>query len=150
MTHRSRLCYFVIDCADLDRAATFWAAALRAEEEPVNPKSMHVYRKLRLPDSDIRILLQQTDDTKTDKARMHLDIETDHVNAEVERLEVLGATRYDHQELRGYDIWVMQDPDGNEFCVLETRFPELLAEDKQLTNCGIDFGRRGPDLPHSG
>ena len=126
MAPKSRVCHFVIDCRDLDRSLAFWREALRATEEPVNPKSTHIYRKLKLPDSEIRILLQQTDDPKTAKSPMHLDLETDDVEAEVRRLESLGATRYDHQQRRGYEFWVMQDPDGNEFCVLEPRFPDLL------------------------
>jgi len=125
--HRSRLCHFVIDCDDLDRAVAFWSAALDATEEPVPEASHPIYRKLKLPDSDIRILLQLTHDTKTSKERMHLDLETDDVEAEVQRLEALGATRYDHQQERGYDFWVMRDPWGNEFCVLQPEFPELLA-----------------------
>jgi Glyoxalase-like domain len=39
----------------------------------------------------------------------------------------LGATRYDHQQERGFDFWVLRDPWGNEFCVLHPNFPELLA-----------------------
>ena len=42
---------------------------------------------------------------------MHLNLETDDVQAEVRRLEALGATRYDHQRERGYDFWVLRDPD---------------------------------------
>jgi hypothetical protein len=38
-----------------------------------------------------------------------------------------GATRYDHQQERGFDFWVMRDPWGNELCVLQPNFPELLA-----------------------
>ncbi len=49
------------------------------------------------------------------------------VEAEVQRLEALGATRYDHQQERGFDFWVMRDPWGNEFCVLPPKFPELPA-----------------------
>ena len=75
----------------------------------------------------IRILLQRTDDTKTTKVRMHLDIETDDVEAEVRRLEALVATRFDHQQEHGYDFWVMRDPWQNEFCVLQPEFPDLLA-----------------------
>jgi hypothetical protein len=93
----------------------------------VNASSRHVYRRLRLPDADIRILLQRTDDPKTSKERMHLDIETDNVEAEVRRLEALGATRFDHQRERGYDFWIMRDPWLNEFCVLLTEFPRLLV-----------------------
>ncbi|HET8661179.1 MAG TPA: VOC family protein [Micromonosporaceae bacterium] len=125
--HRSRLCHFVIDCEDLDRAVMFWAAALDASEESLPEQSRHVYRRLRLPDSEIRILLQRTHDPKTSKERMHLDIETDNVDAEVERLELLGATRWDHQQERGYDFWVLRDPWGNEFCILQAEFPKLLA-----------------------
>jgi predicted enzyme related to lactoylglutathione lyase len=125
--HRSRLCHFVIDCGDLDAATAFWSAALDATEEPIAPPSRHVYRYLRVPDSEIRILLQRTDDKKTSKERMHLDLETNDVEAEVQRLESLGATRWDHQQERGYDFWVLRDPWDNEFCVLQETFPELLA-----------------------
>jgi predicted enzyme related to lactoylglutathione lyase len=126
--HRSRVCHFVIDVADLDAAVSFWTAALDAAEEPLPEISSRVYRHLHLPDSEIRILLQKTEDKKVSKERMHLDLETDNVETEVERLEALGAKRWDHQQERGFDFWVMQDPWGNEFCVLETEFPELLAK----------------------
>ncbi|QDP94995.1 VOC family protein [Microlunatus elymi] len=126
-THRSRLCQFVIDVDDLDRGVTFWAAALGATEEPVGVASRHVYRQLRLPDSEIRILLQHTNDPKINKERMHIDIETDDVEAEVVRLEQLGAVRIDHQQERGYDFWVLQVPWGNELCILQSVFPHLLA-----------------------
>lgn len=39
-----------------------------------------------------------------------------------------GATRWDHQQERGYDFWVLRDPWGNEFCVLQEESPELLAK----------------------
>jgi hypothetical protein len=125
---RSRLAHFVIDVDDLDRGAAFWGAALDAVEEPVNLDSRHVYRRLRLPDTDVRVLLQCTGDPKRGKERMHLDIETDDVEAEVRRLEALGAIRWDHQQERGYDYWVMRDPWGNELCVIQVEFPDLLAQ----------------------
>ena len=125
--HRSRVAHFVIDVDDLDRAVEFWCAALGAIEEPVSEQSGATYRKLRLPDADIRILLQRTEDEKVSKERMHLDLETDDVEAEVRRLETLGARRWDHQHERGFDFWVLRDPWGNEFCVLQPEFPELLA-----------------------
>jgi hypothetical protein len=73
------------------------------------------------------VLLQRTDDEKVSKERMHLDLESDDVEAEVRRLEALGATRWDHQQERGFDFWVMRDPWSNEFCVLQPNFPELPA-----------------------
>jgi len=127
MSHRSRLCHFVIDVDDIDQGARFWSAALDAVEEELPINSRQVYRRLRLPDSEIRILLQRTGDTKTHKERMHLDLETDDIDAEVHRLETLGAVRTSHQQERGYDFWVLKDPCGNEFCVLDVNFTELLA-----------------------
>src|SRR5205814_965605 len=79
--HRSRLCHIVIDCDDLDRATAFWCAALDATAEGVDPQSTQVYRRLRLPDSEIRVLLQHTTDQKCGKERMHLDLEADDVEA---------------------------------------------------------------------
>jgi predicted enzyme related to lactoylglutathione lyase len=127
VSHRSRVCQFVIDVDDLGQGVAFWSAALDATEEPISERSRHIYRRLRLPDAEIRVLLQRTDDEKVSKERMHLDLETDDVEAEVRRLEALGATRWDHQQERGYDFWVMRDPWGNEFCVLQPEFSELLT-----------------------
>lgn len=112
-THRSRVCQFVIDVSDLDQGVAFWAAALDGVEEETSETSRQIYRRIRLPDSEIRIL--------------HIDLETDDVEAEVERLEALGAVRWDHQQERGFDFWVLRDSWGNEFCVLQEEFPELLA-----------------------
>lgn len=126
--HRSRLAHFVIDVDNLDKGVTFWSAALDATEESLNPESSKVYRRLQLPDTNVRILLQLTSDLKVRKERMHLDLETDNVNAEVHRLEALGASRWSHQQERGHNFWVMQDPWGNEFCILQTEFPDLLTQ----------------------
>jgi predicted enzyme related to lactoylglutathione lyase len=92
--HRSRLCHFVVDVDDLDEGLAFWSAALGAEEEPVSEGSGHIYRRLRLPESEVRLLLQKTDDPKVSKERMHLDIESDDVEAEVKRLEALVLQRH--------------------------------------------------------
>ena len=59
---------------------------------------------------------------------MHLDLESDDVEAEVNRLEQLGATCHDHQQLRGFDFRVMRNPWRNEFCVLQTNYADLLAQ----------------------
>jgi predicted enzyme related to lactoylglutathione lyase len=128
--HRSRLCHLVIDVSNLDEGVSFWSAALGATEEPLSEQSCHVYRRLRLPDSNIRILIQGTSDKKISKEHMHLDIETDDLEAEVQRLEALGATRWNLQQERGFRFWVLRDPWENEFCILQTEFPELLAQRK--------------------
>ena len=114
MSHRSRVCHFVIDVDDLDQAVTFWGAALDATEEPIGPASRHVYRQLRLPDSNIRILLQHTSDPKAGKERMHLDLETDDVEAETARLVELGAVELS----RWLDCRTLRVPGGQLVCVI--------------------------------
>src|SRR5215471_19270131 len=126
MTARTRLCHFVIDVSDLDRSVAFWTEALDAVDEPLPEISRQVYRHLRLPDTEIAVLLQKTNDKKVSKERMHLGLEADDVEAEVERLEALGATRWDHQQERGFDFWVLRDPWENEFCILKSDDRDIL------------------------
>ena len=56
---------------------------------------------------------------KAGKNRVHLDLRPDNQEAEIRRLEDLGATRID---IGQQDVaWVvMADPEGNEFCVLRS------------------------------
>jgi predicted enzyme related to lactoylglutathione lyase len=67
------------------------------------------------------LLLQRVAEGKSVKNRMHLDIEVDDVEAEVVRLEALGARRVDGGALseHGSSWQVMVDPEGNELCVCD-------------------------------
>ena len=107
--HRSRLAGYIIDCRtdDLEAAARFWSAALGyGRAEPEDDK----YVRLETPKSDPYIEVQKVDHA----SRVHLDIETDDIEAEVRRLEALGAKRV--AEVR---TWVvMESPDGQRFCVV--------------------------------
>jgi predicted enzyme related to lactoylglutathione lyase len=109
----------VIDCADLDRSARFWAAVLGFT--PGRATSGR-YRGLT-PESGegIEILLQQVDDDKRQKNRLHLDLRTADVDAEVRRILALGATLVTAQPVveDGWRWHILADPDGNEFCVLQ-------------------------------
>ena len=134
MTARTRLCHFVIDVSDLDHDVAFWTEALDAVDEPLPEISSQVYRHLRLPDTEIAVLLQKTDDKKVSKERMRLDLEADDVEAEVRRLEALGATRWDHQQERGFDFWAMRDPWDNEFCILQSDDPSIIAQHESFGN----------------
>jgi predicted enzyme related to lactoylglutathione lyase len=65
------------------------------------------------------LLLQRVPEPKAEKNRMHMDIVTEEVEVEVERLEALGARRL-HDGVRSFGPtrWVtMADPENNEFCV---------------------------------
>jgi Glyoxalase-like domain len=59
---------------------------------------------------------------------MRLDLEADDVEAEVKRLETLGARRWDHQQERDFDFWVMRDPWENEFCIPPSGDPNVTAQ----------------------
>lgn len=109
--HRSRFVAFVIDCetGDLDAAARFWSGALGRELEPPDADSP-TYRGLKVRPSEPLMLLQKVDH----ESRVHLDIESDDVDAEAARLERLGAKKLRHVKT----WWVMEAPTGHRFCVV--------------------------------
>lgn len=112
--HKSRLAGFIIDCKteDLEAATEFWCGALgcdvdtRASPEPL-------YQKLDTGPSGLHIEVQQV----SHPSRVHLDIEADDIEAEVNRLEKLGAKRV--EKIRGW--WVMEAPTGQRFCVVRAQ-----------------------------
>lgn len=107
--HRSRLCAIGIDCPAgvRNETETFWAGALggRVEPETDEPQYSGVAAV-----AGRSVFVQEVGGD----ARMHLDIETDDVDAEVTRLESLGAERV--RQMSGYCI--MSDPAGLVFCVV--------------------------------
>jgi len=109
--HRSRLCAFVIDCKteDIDAATAFWSQALGRDIKPPDPQS-GTYRELSAEAQEPMLLIQKVDHP----GRVHLDIETDDLDAEVLRLEALGAKRVAFVKR----WWVMEAPTGQRFCVV--------------------------------
>lgn len=112
MSHRSRLSGFIIDCRvdDLDAATRFWSEALGM---PVLGDDGPNYLRLDASARDLTVEVQRVDHD----SRVHLDIETDDIEAEVRRLERLGAVRV----RQGKRWWVMQAPSGQRYCVVEAR-----------------------------
>lgn len=108
----------VLDCADPEALAAFWAAALGY----VTLGSAGNYVLLVAADgSQPKLLLQRVPEPKTVKNRMHLDIETADIHGEAARLEALGARRVTPEAMSEHgSSWVlMEDPEGNEFCVCD-------------------------------
>jgi hypothetical protein len=103
----------VIDCRvdDLAESARFWSAALGKPLATVDQDGDGRYAELATADDEPIILLQKVDH----ESRVHLDIETDDLDAEVARLEQLGAERVAFQRERW---WVLQAPSGHRFCVV--------------------------------
>lgn len=113
--HRSRINGILIDCNtdDIDAAAHFWAEALGRPVDPDHPGTRGNYRMLVTPEGEISVQIQRVEH----ESRIHLDIETDDIPAEVERLQKLGAT-IDTQMER----WVvMRAPSGQRFCVVRVQ-----------------------------
>jgi len=117
--HRSRLAAVVIDSrvADIDPAAAFWSRALGRNIIVSGAAWADRYVHLDVPEDEVRVLVQKVDH----ESRVHIDIETDDVEAEVGRLEALGAT-----VAAVYPRWtVMAAPTGHRFCVVRPQRPDF-------------------------
>jgi catechol 2,3-dioxygenase-like lactoylglutathione lyase family enzyme len=115
--HHSRLCTFVLDCKvdDLAASAEFWSKVLgkplAASDGDAN------YAVLDTENDEPILLLQRVEH----ESRIHLDIETDDLDAEVARLEKLGAKKVGFVKR-----WmVMQAPSGHRFCVVRKQRDEF-------------------------
>jgi hypothetical protein len=134
------------DCADPDRLATFWAAALGYEKQAPPPGYASWPEFLAaqgVPEDQWgsasavvdpagvgpRLFFQRVPEPKAVKNRVHLDVNVGggggtpleerqaRVNATAHRLTRLGATRVEDRHQLGEYWVVMQDPEGNEFCL---------------------------------
>jgi len=110
--HRSKLVGFIIDCQtqDLQGASNFWGGALGMSVRPFTQDEADTYMQLVDPTGRLHIEVQ----TVAHPSRVHLDIETDDIEAEVRRLEKLGAMRV--AQIKSW--WVMEAPTGHRFCVV--------------------------------
>jgi predicted enzyme related to lactoylglutathione lyase len=112
--HRSRIGVLLVDhpTESYDAAAAFWAAARGSERRGDASDPDDPYEALDPLGGGIKLELQRTG--RGTPARVHLDIETDDVPAEIARVEALGA-----RVVEGHDDWaVMADPGGLLFCVV--------------------------------
>jgi predicted enzyme related to lactoylglutathione lyase len=115
--HKSKLGGFIIDCRtnDLGTAANFWSRALGMAVSESKDADSDIYTKFDDPQHGLHIEVQKVDHA----SRVHLDIETDDIDAEVLRLEKLGARRV--QQIKNW--WVMEAPTGQRFCVVRASSP---------------------------
>jgi predicted enzyme related to lactoylglutathione lyase len=105
----------LIDCntGDVDRAARFWAEALGRPVDPAHPGTRGNYRMLETPPDEPIVQIQRVEH----ESRVHIDIETDDIAAEVARLQKLGA-----EVVNRLERWVvMQAPTGQRFCVVRVQ-----------------------------
>lgn len=133
------------DAADPDALARFWAEALGYIVQPppegfeswdawadamaMPAEERDKYSAVVDPDDHTtRILFQKVPEGKTAKNRIHLDVRVTKrgmdlgqqraaIDVEAARLAALGATRFDDHEEFGGTWTVMEDPEGNVFCL---------------------------------
>ena len=113
--HKSRLAGFIIDCrsGDLEAATRFWSQALGLEVRRTAGPADAKYRSFATGADQPHLEVQQVEH----ESRVHLDIEADDIEAEVTRLERLGARR-----IGPVRTWyVMEAPTGQRFCVVRAQ-----------------------------
>jgi catechol 2,3-dioxygenase-like lactoylglutathione lyase family enzyme len=79
----------LVDCGDLDRAARFWTSVLGYDR--AGPPGGPYQGLVPAGGQGIEILLQRVPDSKSGKNRLHLDLRTPDLDAEVERVVALAA-----------------------------------------------------------
>jgi predicted enzyme related to lactoylglutathione lyase len=123
--HKSKLLGLIIDCQTMDLAAAagFWEAALGMAQRQLPPGESDSYVQLVDPLDALHVEVQQV----THPSRVHLDIETDDIEAEVRRLEALGAMRVAQVS----SWWVMEAPTGHRFCVVPSQSANFATAARQ-------------------
>lgn len=101
----------VLNVSDIDQSASFWSKALGYDARPENPAFLGPK-----DGPGTRIHLDETDRTHLD---LWVDRSTSTLEAEVDRLIALGATRVEWNYPPNADFVVLADPDGTLFCIIE-------------------------------
>jgi catechol 2,3-dioxygenase-like lactoylglutathione lyase family enzyme len=118
MVGKLKIGSIVIRCYEFDKMLAFWQEALHYV--PKRP-AKGGWVILRDPDGrGPNVSLDQYPEKRSGKrSRLHLDLYTNNQEDEVERLVKIGATRYPWRHRPGDDFAVLEDPDGNLFCVVQ-------------------------------
>jgi len=107
----------VIDCNDFPRMLAFWQEALHYEAKYLVEND---FALLRDPDGkQVNVSIQVVPERRVGKNRLHMDLYARDQEAEVRRLLSIGATRFDRVPEPGEDFIVLEDPEGNLFCVVD-------------------------------
>ena len=117
LEHRIRVGSIVTHCHEFDRTVAFWASALHyVAREPAKDG----WVVLRDPSGKgPNLSFQAREQRRPRRNWIHLDLYTNYQTAEVERLVSLGARRYPWRYRPDADFVVLEDPDGNLFCVVQ-------------------------------
>jgi predicted enzyme related to lactoylglutathione lyase len=110
--HKSRLGALIVDCHtdDLFRDSDFWSAVFGMSPESRGEQRAENYVRFEGRPGEVQVILQKVDHP----SRVHIDIETDDKEAEVKRLEALGAVVV--AQLKKWTV--LEAPSGHRFCVI--------------------------------
>jgi hypothetical protein len=117
--HKSRLGALVVDCQseNLVENAEFWGAVLGSVPESQEGRIDERYIRLNGAPGEAQVILQKVEHP----SRVHFDIETNDIEAEVNRLQSLGALIVERME-----SWVvMEAPSKHRFCVIGPIRPDF-------------------------
>lgn len=110
-----RLGNITFDCENPIAMSAFWSSAIG---RTVDDGASEFFASIgTAEDVRPRWLFVQVPEGKTAKNRCHLDLESDDRKAEIERLVALGATHVADKDEWDFEWTVMNDPEGNEFCI---------------------------------
>ena len=115
-----RIGSIVVRCYEFDKMLLFWQQTLGYVPREAPTSTWVVLRDPagRGPN----LSLERVPEKRSGKrSRLHLDLYTNHREAEVKRLISFGATRYPWRYRTGSDFVVLEDPDGNLFCVVQKK-----------------------------
>ena len=113
----------VIDCNNFETMFAFWREALRYE---AGYKDVD-FVILKDPEGkNVNVSISQVPEPRVGKNRLHLDLYAEDQQAEVDRLLKLGAKLHPRVPEEGEDFIVLEDPEGNLFCVIDA--PEQSAQ----------------------
>lgn len=109
-----------VDCPDADALAAFWEGCLGYRRRPGAPGGPYVtlVRGDDSPDGPPMLTFQTVPEPKTAKARIHLDLFVEAAQGLVDEMQAAGASLVSRTEAGEWTTRVLQDPAGNEFCVI--------------------------------
>jgi catechol 2,3-dioxygenase-like lactoylglutathione lyase family enzyme len=119
-TSELKLGSVVIDCINFDKMLAFWQEALHYITKEPAKGGWVILRDPAGRNTNVSLNQVQPSEKLTGRNWLHFDLYTRDQKGEVERLLKLGATRHPQEYEPDNDFIVLEDPDGNLFCVVDT------------------------------
>jgi len=114
----ARVASIMLDCNNLETMVEFWGTILEIKEKNRFPGYVWMTRVSR---GGPALAFQQVSAKKAVKNRLHLDLSTADPEALIEHVEELGGSRLHDHDIAGFHWTVCADPEGNEFCVTDSK-----------------------------